>query len=87
MLRPGPLGPHGHEDARGGCGVVPQRKAGPVYGEDYARIVETVRAESERSLPNLPPVGRNRIDEHNDRDRAMRTARRCVKNILAGRPL
>jgi hypothetical protein len=66
---------------------VPQRKAGPVYGEDYARIVETVRAESERSLPNLPPVGCYVTDEHYDRDRAMRAARLCVKNILAGMPL
>jgi protoporphyrinogen oxidase len=71
------------EDVVDGC-VVRQRKAYPVYDDEYARHVETIRAELERSYPNLHLVGRNGMHKYNNQDHAMMTAMLCARNILAG---
>ena len=69
-----------------GC-VVRQKKAYPVYDDDYAQHVATVREEIEGRYPNLHLVGRNGMHKYNNQDHAMMTAMLCVKNILAGAKL
>jgi protoporphyrinogen oxidase len=69
-----------------GC-VVRQRKAYPVYDEDYARNVATIRSELEASFPALYVVGRNGMHKYNNQDHAMMTAILSVENIIAGRPI
>ncbi len=69
-----------------GC-VVRQPKAYPVYDDDYARHVATVREEIEGSFPTLHLVGRNGMHKYNNQDHAMMTAMLCAENILAGRPV
>ena len=63
--------------------VVRQKKAYPVYDDDYARHVATVRQELEMRYPNLHLVGRNGMHKYNNQDHAMMTAMLCVENILA----
>ncbi|MEP7014301.1 MAG: NAD(P)/FAD-dependent oxidoreductase [Verrucomicrobiota bacterium] len=63
--------------------VVRQKKAYPVYDDNYARHVATVRQELEDRYPNLHLVGRNGMHKYNNQDHAMMTAMLCVKNILA----
>jgi protoporphyrinogen oxidase len=65
-----------------GC-VVRQKKAYPVYDDDYARHVATIRQELEDRYPNLHLVGRNGMHKYNNQDHAMMTAMLCVENILA----
>ena len=65
-----------------GC-VVRQKKAYPVYDDDYARHVATIREELDRRYPNLHLVGRNGMHKYNNQDHAMMTAMLCVENILA----
>ena len=65
-----------------GC-VVRQKKAYPVYDDDYARHVATIRTELEQHYPNLHLVGRNGMHKYNNQDHAMMTAMLCVENILA----
>jgi len=65
-----------------GC-VVRQKKAYPVYDDDYARHVATIRQELENRYPNLHLVGRNGMHKYNNQDHAMMTAMLCVENILA----
>jgi protoporphyrinogen oxidase len=69
-------------DVTDGC-VVRQKKAYPVYNDDYARHVETIREELENRYPNLHLVGRNGMHKYNNQDHAMMTAMLCVENILA----
>jgi protoporphyrinogen oxidase len=69
-------------DVVDGC-VVRQKKAYPVYDDDYARHVETIRQELETRYPNLHLVGRNGMHKYNNQDHAMMTAMLCVENILA----
>ncbi len=69
-------------DVEDGC-VVRQKKAYPVYDDDYARHVETIREELENRYPNLHLVGRNGMHKYNNQDHAMMTAMLCVENILA----
>ncbi|MGL4419618.1 MAG: FAD-dependent oxidoreductase, partial [Gemmataceae bacterium] len=66
-----------------GC-VVRQPKAYPVYDDDYATHVETVRKELEEKFPTLHMIGRNGMHKYNNQDHAMMTAMLCVKNIVAG---
>jgi protoporphyrinogen oxidase len=73
-------------DVVDGC-VVRQPKAYPVYDDDYARHVETIRAEIEARFPGLHLVGRNGMHKYNNQDHAMMTAMLCAKNILAGKTL
>jgi protoporphyrinogen oxidase len=63
--------------------VVRQKKAYPVYDDDYAHHVATVRDEIEERYPNLHLVGRNGMHKYNNQDHAMMTAMLCVENILA----
>jgi len=63
--------------------VVRQAKAYPVYDEDYANHVATVRRELERDFPTLHLVGRNGMHKYNNQDHAMMTAMLTVENILA----
>src|SRR6266849_194370 len=65
-----------------GC-VVRQKKAYPVYDDDYARHVATNRQELETGYPDLHLVGRNGMHKYNNQDHAMMTAMLCVENILA----
>jgi protoporphyrinogen oxidase len=69
-------------DVVDGC-VVRQKKAYPVYDDDYARHVATIRTELEQRYPNLHLVGRNGMHKYNNQDHAMMTAMLCVENILA----
>jgi protoporphyrinogen oxidase len=70
-------------DVVDGC-VVRQPKAYPVYDEDYARHVATVRREVAARYPGLHLVGRNGMHQYNNQDHAMMTAMLCAKNILSG---
>ena len=67
--------------------VVRQKKAYPVYDDDYARHVATIRQELEQRYPNLHLVGRNGMHKYNNQDHAMMTAMLCVENILANTKL
>jgi len=67
--------------------VVRQKKAYPVYDDDYAAHVATIRQELEQRYPNLHLVGRNGMHKYNNQDHAMMTAMLCVENILANTPL
>lgn len=69
-------------DVVDGC-VVRQKKAYPVYDDEYARHVNTVREELEDRFPNLHLVGRNGMHRYNNQDHAMMTAMLCTENILA----
>ncbi|MDQ2824106.1 MAG: NAD(P)/FAD-dependent oxidoreductase [Verrucomicrobiota bacterium] len=69
-------------DVVDGC-VVRQKKAYPVYADDYASHVETIRAELDSRYPNLHLVGRNGMHKYNNQDHAMMTAMLCTENILA----
>ena len=70
-------------DITDGC-VVRQPKAYPVYDDDYAAHVATIRAELEERFPTLHLVGRNGMHKYNNQDHSMMTAMLCVENILAG---
>jgi len=74
------------EDVIDGC-VVRQRKAYPVYDDDYARHVETIRAELNARYPNLHLVGRNGMHKYNNQDHAMMTAMLTARNITTGEAL
>ncbi|MGZ5552792.1 MAG: FAD-dependent oxidoreductase, partial [Chthoniobacterales bacterium] len=63
--------------------VVRQKKAYPVYDDNYSRHVATIRDEIESRFPNLHLVGRNGMHKYNNQDHAMMTAMLCVENILA----
>src|SRR5690606_27652802 len=65
--------------------VVRQKKAYPVYDDEYAGNVAVLRAELERRFPTLHLIGRNGMHKYNNQDHAMMTAMLCAKNILAGR--
>jgi protoporphyrinogen oxidase len=72
------------EDVVDGC-VVRQPKAYPVYDDNYAANVDTIRLALEAHCPGLHLVGRNGMHKYNNQDQAMMTAMLCVENILAGR--
>src|SRR5207244_1533804 len=63
--------------------VVRQKKAYPVYDDDYALNVAAVRQELDTKYPNLHLVGRNGMHKYNNQDHAMMTAMLCAENILA----
>ena len=64
--------------------VVRQPKAYPVYDDEYATHVETIRRELEAHYPGLHLVGRNGMHKYNNQDHAMMTAMLTARNILAG---
>ena len=67
--------------------VVRQPKAYPVYDDEYARHVETIRTEIEAHYPGLHLVGRNGMHKYNNQDHAMMTAMLTARNIIAGEQL
>ncbi len=67
--------------------VVRQPKAYPVYDDDYATHVTTIRRELESRYPNLHLVGRNGMHKYNNQDHAMMTAMLVARNILADEQL
>src|SRR5438094_897990 len=73
-------------DILDGC-VVRQKKAYPVYDDDYAEHVATIRDELDRRYPNLHLVGRNGMHKYNNQDHAMMTAMLCAENIIANTKL
>ncbi len=72
------------EDVQDGC-VVRQPKAYPVYDDEYAMHVNTIREELDNRFPTMHLVGRNGMHKYNNQDHAMMTAMLCVENILAGK--
>ena len=72
------------EDITDGC-VVRQKKAYPVYDEDYKDNVADIRHELADKYPSLHLVGRNGMHKYNNQDHAMMTAMLTVKNIIAGK--
>jgi len=74
------------EDILDGC-VVRQKKAYPVYDDEYAEHVATIREELDRRYPGLHLVGRNGMHKYNNQDHAMMTAMLVARNILAGQNL
>ncbi|MDB5641198.1 MAG: FAD-dependent oxidoreductase [Hyphomicrobiales bacterium] len=67
--------------------VVRQPKAYPVYDEDYASHVTTIRREIALRYPELHLVGRNGMHKYNNQDHAMMTGLLTALNILAGETL
>jgi protoporphyrinogen oxidase len=70
-------------DVEDGC-VIRQSKAYPVYDDNYAAHVDTVRRALETHYPNLHLVGRNGMHKYNNQDHAMMTAMLTARNIIAG---
>jgi protoporphyrinogen oxidase len=68
-----------------GC-VVRQKKAYPVYDQQYKQRVALIRSALD-NYPGLQLVGRNGMHKYNNQDHSMMTAMLAVKNILAGRNL
>jgi len=67
--------------------VVRQKKAYPVYDEDYAKHVDAIRNSLEENCPGLHLVGRNGMHKYNNQDHAMMTAMLTAKNIMAGKQI
>jgi protoporphyrinogen oxidase len=71
------------DEVKNGC-VVRQKKAYPVYDDDYKMYIDAIREDIAGSYPTLHLVGRNGMHKYNNQDHAMMTAMLTVKNILAG---
>ncbi len=71
-------------DVNDAC-VVRQAKAYPVYDEDYARHVETIRLELATRFPTLHCIGRNGMHKYNNQDHAMMTGMLTALNIIRGK--
>ncbi len=67
--------------------VVRQKKAYPVYDDQYAGHVQVIRDEIEKKFPTLHLVGRNGMHKYNNQDHSMMTAMLTARNILAGAKL
>lgn len=78
------LGLAEEKDILDGC-VVRQKKAYPVYDDEYQTHVENIRKELAANYPNLHLVGRNGMHKYNNQDHAMMTAMLTVENILEGK--
>ncbi len=64
--------------------VIRQKKAYPVYDDNYAENTDIVRRSIEKDYPGLCLVGRNGMHKYNNQDHAMMTAMLTVENIVAG---
>jgi len=64
--------------------VVRQKKAYPVYDEDYQDHLRMIRLELKSRYPNLHLVGRNGMHKYNNQDHAMMTGLLTADNIMAG---
>jgi len=67
--------------------VVRQRKAYPVYDDDYQAHVNVVREYLARALPNLYLAGRNGMHKYNNQDHSMMTAVLVARKIAMGSAL
>lgn len=67
--------------------VLRQPKAYPIYDDNYAMHVESIREDLKRNYPNLFLVGRNGMHKYNNQDHSMMTALLVARNILAGEQL
>jgi protoporphyrinogen oxidase len=74
------------EEVKDGC-VVRQKKAYPVYDDEYKMHIDAIREDIAAHYPTLHLVGRNGMHKYNNQDHAMMTAMLTVRNILAGEPL
>jgi protoporphyrinogen oxidase len=63
--------------------VVRQKKAYPVYDQQYKGRLDIVKSALE-DYPGLQLVGRNGMHKYNNQDHSMMTAMLAVKNIMAG---
>lgn len=70
------------DEIRDGC-VVRQKKAYPVYDQQYKQNVDIIRSALD-DYPGLQLVGRNGMHKYNNQDHSMMTAMLAVKNIIAG---
>ncbi len=77
------IGLASEHEVKDGC-VVRQKKAYPVYDDEYKMHVDTIREDIAAHYPTLHLVGRNGMHKYNNQDHAMMTAMLTVKNILAG---
>jgi protoporphyrinogen oxidase len=73
-------------DVVDGC-VVRQPKAYPIYDDEYATHVNTLKTEMEAKFPTLHVMGRNGMHKYNNQDHAMMTAMLCAENIIAEKRL
>lgn len=80
------IGLANEDEIKDGC-VVRQKKAYPVYDDEYKMHVDTIREDIETHYPTLHLVGRNGMHKYNNQDHAMMTAMLTVKNIIAGETL
>lgn len=71
------------DEVKDGC-VVRQKKAYPVYDDEYKAHIGAIRADIAAHYPTLHLVGRNGMHKYNNQDHAMMTAMLTVRNILAG---
>ena len=74
------------DEVKDGC-VVRQKKAYPVYDDEYKMHIDTIREDIEAHYPTLHLVGRNGMHKYNNQDHAMMTAMLTVRNVLAGETL
>ena len=65
--------------------VIRQKKAYPVYDENYEEKVNLIRSWLEKNKPGLHLVGRNGMHKYNNQDHSMMTAVLTAENILCGR--
>lgn len=73
-------------DVQDGC-VVRQKKAYPVYDDQYKTNVKKFVSEIEEKFPTLHLIGRNGMHKYNNQDHAMMTAMLTAKNIIAGQKI
>jgi protoporphyrinogen oxidase len=67
--------------------VVRQRKAYPVYDDDYLAHVKVIREYLAHALPNLYLAGRNGMHKYNNQDHSMMTALLVARKIATGSAL
>jgi protoporphyrinogen oxidase len=67
--------------------VVRQRKAYPVYDDEYQAHVNVIREYLARALPNLHLAGRNGMHKYNNQDHSMMTALLVARKIALGSAL
>lgn len=67
--------------------VVRQHKAYPVYEDNYAAKLTTVRKVLTDTCPNLHLVGRNGMHRYNNQDHSMLSAMATAANIIAGKQI
>ena len=67
--------------------VVRQKKAYPVYDQNYKEIVSRISNEIENNYPNLFLVGRNGMHKYNNQDHAMMSSLLTVDNIKSNKKI